>query len=215
MKKAKIPPQRINVIDPKSGVMLDPWFYFFQQLQLNGGGLADGIVLTPEDQATIFPNSLVLTPVAGQLERLLDPDTYSLGLADTAVIAGDYGDASSTISLRVDSKGRLISVSAIGLNSDNVTQGSVNLYFTDAAARAAISGGTGIDYSSATGVIDLEDTAVVPGAYGDATHVAAFTVDQQGRLISVSSVPITTAGFSGTGAYANFTFANGLCTAAS
>ncbi|CAG0948027.1 hypothetical protein ANRL1_04840 [Anaerolineae bacterium] len=35
------------------------------------------------------------------------------------------------------------------------------------------------------------DTAVTPGAYGDAANVPAFTVDAQGRITSVSNVTIT------------------------
>ena len=42
-----------------------------------------------------------------------------------------------------------------------------------------------IDYRFA-----LQDTAVVPGSYGDATNVAQVTVDQQGRLTLVQNVPI-------------------------
>ena len=40
-----------------------------------------------------------------------------------------------------------------GFDSDDLTQGSNNIFYTDALARAALSGGTGISYSSATGVI--------------------------------------------------------------
>lgn len=45
--------------------------------------------------------------------------------------------------------------------------------------------------------IALDDTAVSPGSYGDATHVGAFTVDAQGRLTAASSVAITGGGGSG------------------
>ena len=38
--------------------------------------------------------------------------------------------------------------------------------------------------------ISLDDTAVVPETYGDATHVGQFTVDQKGRLISAVEVAI-------------------------
>ena len=41
-----------------------------------------------------------------------------------------------------------------GLNSDNISEGSTNLYFTNARARAALSGGDGIDISAA-GVISF------------------------------------------------------------
>ena len=39
--------------------------------------------------------------------------------------------------------------------------------------------------------MDLDDTAVTPAAYGSATEVATFTVDQQGRLTAAADVSIT------------------------
>jgi len=41
------------------------------------------------------------------------------------------------------------------------------------------------------GATDLPNTAVTPSSYGDATHVGAFTVDQQGRITAASDVAIT------------------------
>jgi hypothetical protein len=42
---------------------------------------------------------------------------------------------------------------SVVLGSDDVSEGSSNLYFTNARARGAISAGTGISYNSSTGVI--------------------------------------------------------------
>jgi len=42
---------------------------------------------------------------------------------------------------------------AIVLGSDNIAEGSSNLYFTQARARAALSAGSGISYNSSTGAI--------------------------------------------------------------
>ncbi len=62
-----------------------------------------------------------------------------------------------------------------------------------------IDAGTGISVTNGNGVagnpsIALTNTAVTPGAYGDATHVATFTVDQQGRLTAAAAVLITSSG---------------------
>lgn len=47
------------------------------------------------------------------------------------------------------------------------------------------------------GPTQLADTAVTPGSYGDATHVATFTVDQQGRLTAAGEVAISGVGGGG------------------
>jgi hypothetical protein len=69
----------------------------------------------------------------------------------------------------------------------------------------AVTGLTGITtVASGQGItIDLDDTAVTPGAYGSQTQIPTFTVDQQGRLTAASTVAVATAltvdGDSGTG----------------
>lgn len=48
--------------------------------------------------------------------------------------------------------------------------------------------GTGIDITNS--IISLTDTAVIPGTYGGAYQSTAFSVDQQGRITSVTTIPI-------------------------
>ena len=45
-----------------------------------------------------------------------------------------------------------------GFDTDDLTEGSTNLYFTNARARSAVSAGTGISYNSSTGVISNSQT---------------------------------------------------------
>jgi len=50
-----------------------------------------------------------------------------------------------------------------GADTDDVAEGSSNLYYTDARVRSALSGGTGITYNSSTGEIALTDTGLLSG----------------------------------------------------
>ncbi len=62
----------------------------------------------------------------------------------------------------------------------------------DWAAAREILAGVGLDGGgplSANVTIDLADTAVTPGVYGDATNVPQITVDQQGRITAVVDIP--------------------------
>lgn len=115
--------------------------------------------LVLEEQPDIG-NERVLKVASGELTGT---DTgpngdYTLGLADTAITPGDYGDASHLVKITFDAKGRATAAEEFELNSDNVTEGTTNLFFTEARARASLSDGVGIDYNGTTGVIALDTT---------------------------------------------------------
>ena len=63
-------------------------------------------------------------------------------------------------------------------------------------AGVGLTGGGSID---ADVTVDLEDTAVVVGTYGDATHSPQITIDQQGRITSAVDVAISGGGGGSTG----------------
>jgi len=60
------------------------------------------------------------------------------------------------------------------------------IYVSNVATGTGLTGGP----ITSTGTVSLTNTAVTIGTYGGATDVASFTVDQQGRLTSVSNVTI-------------------------
>ena len=66
-------------------------------------------------------------------------------------------------------------ISLANFNTDNLSEGSTNLYFTNARARAALSQGTGISYNSSTGVIATTITQ-----YADSDARGAISVTDAG-----------------------------------
>lgn len=64
---------------------------------------------------------------------------------------------------------------------------------TNVATGTGLTGGP----ITSTGTIDLEDTAVSPDTYGDATHVAQITIDQQGRITAATDIEISGGGGGG------------------
>lgn len=169
----------------------------FENIDLNNQSLFE----TVTDIQEVPLIGLTLSPVLTD-DRFLNPGvdvTFSdggakgpltFGLTDTGISPATYGSPTQIAQIAVDAKGRLTLASNITLNSDNVTEGVTNLFFTQARARASISGGTGINYTVGTGVIALANTAVAPAAYGTASQVGTFTVDQQGRLTVAANVSI-------------------------
>lgn len=68
-------------------------------------------------------------------------------------------------------------------------------------AGVGLTGGGPID---ADVTVDLEDTGVAPGTYGDATHVAQIQIDAQGRILTAADVAISGGG--GGGAFGEFAY---------
>lgn len=141
------------------------WYRFFAQVQKRIGSGADP--LGASQFLTLDYNDGLgaerkFTPVSGELTGVDGGENgpYTLGLADTAVIAGSYGDASNLVSITVDAKGRVTGASTSALNSDNVTEGLTNLFFTTARSRASVSASPPLSYNSGTGVFSVIASAL-------------------------------------------------------
>lgn len=144
--------------------------------------------------SAVLENDKVATAGYGiDLDLLGSAATFAL--SSSGVVANSYGGPSETVAFEVDDAGRLLFAASYPLNTSNIAEGT-NLWFTNARARSALSSGTGISYVSATGVINLANTAVAAGSYGSATSVPSFTVDAQGRLTAASgnAIPVLASG---------------------
>ena len=71
------------------------------------------------------------------------------------------------------------------------TLGTTAINFVQFTGAGSYSAGTGITVSA--NVISITNTAVTPAAYGSASSVATFTVNQQGQLTAASSTAIAIA----------------------
>ena len=98
------------------------------------------------------------------------------GVSDTEI--GYLANVTSDIQTQLDSKASSTNIpnaslanSAVTINgfsislggsatysSDNIGEGTENLYFTNARSRATVSGGTGLDYNPSTGIFDIDST---------------------------------------------------------
>lgn len=123
-------------------------------------------VLTPADSIALNDE--------GAGERLL------IGLTDTGVVADTYGSASKVVAITVNAKGRVTALAEYDLDSDNVSEGAANLFFTDLRARKAVSEGTG----NISGVFAPTVTGIANITAATASGQAKWT--RQGNVVHVS-----------------------------
>ena len=126
---------------------------------------------------------------------ILDSDTMS-GTSATTVPSSE--SVKAYVDTQLATKDALSELSG---NTDDVSEGSSNLYFTNARAQAAISGGTAITVSAgeisvtagSIGATQLASTGVSAATYGDADSVSQVAVDADGRITGASSIDIAIA----------------------
>lgn len=91
------------------------------------------------------------------LETVAGPDAnlmkYNSSTGEMKVLLSDVvAEFSAGTGLSYDGSGEF----SLNATSDQVTEGTSNLYFSDSRARGALSGGTGISYTALTGAIAID-----------------------------------------------------------
>ena len=181
----------INLVDPTSNQDAATKAYVDTQV---GGVVSDFTIAADSGTPDTFSTGQTLT-FAGDtgITTTVSDNQISIDLDDTAVTPGSYGSSTEIPTFTVDQQGRLtaagIASIATGLSilgdsgTDTVQLLTGTLIFSGNTGITTIVGDDRVD-------IDLDDTAVTPGSYGDANTVATFTVDQQGRLTAASTADI-------------------------
>jgi hypothetical protein len=134
------------------------------------------------------------------------------GITDWVI--GDWAVFNGSVWQKVDNTDAVTSVNGLTgtvvLTTTNVAEGT-NLYYTDARARGAVSAGTGISYSSSTGVITNsapdQTVSIASGTGISATGTyPSFTVTNT----APDQIVVLTGGtgISTSGTYPNFTITN-------
>ena len=126
--------------------------------------------------------------------------TGTVSLANTAVTAGVYGNATTVSQVTVDAQGRITNAVSVAIQFDG--NGTV----TNVATGTGLTGGP----ITTTGTVSLANTAVTAGTYGDASTVGTFTVDAQGRLTAAANATISIPASQVTGS--NITLGNTVLT---
>ena len=163
--------------------------YFTEMLNhVHGTTTASSALITDANSHVSALNTAALKIAAtGALGSAVSIDT----ILDQDDLSGDNANALATqqsIKAYVDAQ-----VTAQDLDFQGDSGGALNIDLD--SETLTISGDTGISTvgSGNTIEIDLDDTAVTPGAYGSQTNIPTFTVDQQGRLTAASEVNVATA----------------------
>ncbi len=118
---------------------------------------------------------------AVSLESVAGPDSnlmqYNSSTGEFKVLLSDVvSEFSAGTGLAYDGGGGF----SLSANTDQVSEGSSNLYFTQARSRTAISGGTGISYNNTTGALAISLTG------GAGIGISGSTISFNGSTSDVS-----------------------------
>jgi hypothetical protein len=119
-----------------------------------------------------------------------------LGLSDTGVVSGTYGDSLNIPVINVDDKGRISSISVSASSGGGAPAGAEYLLLSPESGgvlsnERVLAAGSGLTLDpgspGGTATIGLESSGVVPGSYGADGYYTSLSIDGYGRVTSASS----------------------------
>ena len=164
--------------------------------KLTGGG--SGLFIDPVRSAS-SGNVVYYNPATKEITYALAGAAATADKLTTARDIGLAGDLTGNVSF--DGSQNVTLTATIAANSVALGTDTTGDYIANVIPGTGLIG-SGFGSEGATPTLNLANTAVTPGTYGNATNIPSIVVDAQGRIISASNAAISTsftvAGDSGT-----------------
>lgn len=150
-------------------------------------------------QATL--NTAYLPLAGGTLTGGLVGTTANFSGGVTAALTGNASTATTLQTARTINGVSFNGSANISFGTDSVAEGSTNLYFSNARARAAISASGSLAYNSATGVISFTDAVTSVAGKTGAVSLNTADVAESGNLYYTDARARAAVSVSGAGSY--------------
>jgi hypothetical protein len=170
-------------------------------LDLTGSAVVNGAWQGSSISTTYTDAKIVSVSNTAPISVVTSSGAVTIAMLNSGVSAASYGGTGNTISITVDTFGRITSASTVSTTTGVVagTYGGATtegVFTVDAFGRitAASNVTAQVANTNITGNIiasQLQPTGVTATTYGGASSIPAITIDAQGRITAASNVAVT------------------------